>query len=84
MSTSHGDFSHHYETLVPHDQFQHVQKILTGYHKKPFQALSRPFVLRGLVTCAQCGCIVSPEIKKGKYVYYIAAPMLREIAPDIT
>ena len=70
MSTSHGDFPHHYETLVPHDQFQHVQKILTGYHKKPFQALSRSFVLRGLVTCAQCGCIVSPEIKKGKYVYY--------------
>ena len=70
MSTKQGQFPHHYEKLVSQDQFQHVQKILTGYHKKPFQALSRPFVLRGLVTCAQCGCIISPEIKKGKYVYY--------------
>lgn len=23
-----------------------------------------------MITCANCGCLVSPEIKKGKYVYY--------------
>ena len=70
MSTKQGQFPHHYEKLVSQDQFQQVQNILSGYHKKPFQALSRPFALRGLITCAGCGCIVSPEIKKGKYVYY--------------
>lgn len=23
-----------------------------------------------MITCGHCGCLVSPEIKKGKYVYY--------------
>ena len=70
MNTKQGQFPHHYETLVSQERFQQVQNILSGYHKKPFQSLSRPFALRGLITCARCGCIVSPEIKKGKYVYY--------------
>jgi site-specific DNA recombinase len=26
--------------------------------------------LRGLITCTHCGCIVTPEIKKKRYIYY--------------
>ena len=70
MATKQGLFPHHYERLISPEQFQQVQRILNGYHKKPFKTVSQPFALRGLITCAKCGCIVTPEIKKGKYVYY--------------
>jgi len=32
--------------------------------------LPKPFIFRGMISCGNCGCLVSPEIKKGKYVYY--------------
>ena len=70
MSSKQGVFAHHYEKLVSLEEFQHVQNVLNGYHKKPFKSLTMPFILRGLVTCGNCGCLISPEIKKGKYVYY--------------
>ena len=70
MNTKQGVFPHHYETLISKEQFQQVQGILNGYHKKPFQSLTIPFALRGLITCETCGCLITPEIKKGKYVYY--------------
>jgi hypothetical protein len=28
-----------------------------------------PFIFKGLITCKNYGCVVTPEIKKGKYVY---------------
>ena len=70
MRTKHGIFPHNYEKLISKETFQQAQAILNGYHTKPFQAISIPFALRGLVSCEHCGCIASPEIKKGKYVYY--------------
>ena len=39
-------------------------------NRKPSQVDAKPFVLRGLLTCKKCGCLLSPEIKKGKFVYY--------------
>jgi hypothetical protein len=26
-------------------------------------------VFKGLIKCENCGCIVTPDIKKGKYIY---------------
>ena len=44
--------------------------MVAGYHKKPHKSVSQPFALKGLITCAHCGCLVTPEIKKKRYVYY--------------
>lgn len=41
-----------------------------GHNKKPFQYAAKPFIFRGMINCGHCGCLVSPEIKKEKYVYY--------------
>ena len=30
----------------------------------------REFAFAGLVKCGRCGCSMTPEIKKGKYIYY--------------
>ena len=48
-----------------------AQRILAGYHKKPFAYASKPFALRGLVKCAdeRCGCTVTPETHK-EHNYY--------------
>jgi DNA invertase Pin-like site-specific DNA recombinase len=70
MNTKYGIFQHRYESLISPALFHQVQNITAGFHKKPFKALSEPFVLRGLVVCAHCGCLATPEIKKKRYVYY--------------
>lgn len=70
MKTKYGLTEHHYHPLVSRTLFQQVQDVAAGYHKKPHKSVSEPFVLRGLITCAHCGCVVTPEIKKKRYIYY--------------
>ena len=63
-------YSHRHEPIICYDLFQKVQEVRLGHNKKPFQYAAKPFIFRGMVTCGHCGCLVSPEIKKGKYIYY--------------
>ncbi len=70
MDTKYGVIEHHYERLVSPEVFQRVQELIDGYHQKPHKERIKPFILKGMITCANCGCVVSPEIKKGRYVYY--------------
>lgn len=46
-----------------------MQKVSKRYNKPQKQARKR-FAYRGLLTCAKCGCAITAEIHKGKYVYY--------------
>lgn len=69
MDTKYGLVAHQYERLVSPEIFQKVQDIINGYHKKPHKSL-KPFILKGLITCSTCGCVVTPEIHKGRYIYY--------------
>ncbi len=50
--------------------FYKVQDIIAGRNKTPIQYAGKPILLRGLLSCARCGCTVSGDIKKQKYVYY--------------
>ena len=43
---------------------------MESWNKKPFQYAAKPFIFRGLMKCAECGCTITPEIKKGKFIYY--------------
>ena len=61
---------HRYPRVISKELFDRCQAILSGWHKKPFQYAAKPFIFRGLLKCARCGCTMSPEIKKGKFVYY--------------
>lgn len=57
-----------HQPIVEPELFFAVQKRLAE------QFISRPrthkFAFLGLIKCAHCGCSVTAEIKKGKYVYY--------------
>lgn len=70
MNTKNGLFPHRYEPLISQTLFQTVQDVFTGHNKKPFKAMTTPYLLKGLITCNKCGCMASPEMKKGKYIYY--------------
>ncbi|NMA05724.1 MAG: recombinase family protein [Acholeplasmataceae bacterium] len=63
-------YPHKYEPLISYELFLRCQKIREGYNKIPRKVSEKPFVFQGLMTCANCGCRITPELQKGKYVYY--------------
>ncbi|KKR98201.1 MAG: hypothetical protein UU49_C0019G0001, partial [Candidatus Magasanikbacteria bacterium GW2011_GWC2_41_17] len=63
-------YPHKHQPLISKDLFDKVQQVKAGYHKKPFQYAAKPFIFRGMIKCANCGCMISPELTKGKYIYY--------------
>ena len=63
-------YQHHYEPLVTLYLFNKVQEVAKSWNKKPFRYASKPAIFRGIIKCSECGCTITPEIKKGKYVYY--------------
>lgn len=64
-------YEHRYPTLISIDLFEQVQAQLKGYKKAPVRQMGKNFIFKGLVKCKNCGCSVSGDIKKGKYVYYV-------------
>ncbi|MDP8218070.1 MAG: recombinase family protein [Candidatus Theseobacter exili] len=70
MRTKKGFFTHKYETIISKHTFDRVQDVFASYNKKPHKPVAAPFVFKGLITCNNCGCVITPETKKGKYVYY--------------
>lgn len=68
------EYPHKYPTIISQTLFDRVQQTLVSHGKRPVQYGSKPFAFRGLIKCDNCGCSVTPEIKKkpsGKvYVYY--------------
>jgi site-specific DNA recombinase len=70
MVTKYGIVDHQYERLTSMGTFIQVQKIIDGYQSKPKKEKNKPFILKGMITCEECGCVVTPEIKKNRYIYY--------------
>lgn len=63
-------WEHKYEPLISKELFDKCQEIRKSWGKKPFKYASKPYILRGLVRCSKCGCAMSPETAKGKFIYY--------------
>ena len=57
-----------HEPLVTRRTFDEVQAVLARKPRARYPRQRHPFM--GLLTCARCGCAMTAEIKKGKYVYY--------------
>ena len=64
------EYPHHYQCIISGELFDEVQRIKAGYMKKHSKFAGLPYLYRGLIKCAKCGCMITPEKKKGKYVYY--------------
>lgn len=57
-----------HEPLVTNETFNRVQTLL---HRKPqIRSAKRRHAFMGPMRCARCGCSMTAERKKGKYVYY--------------
>ena len=69
MRTTNGIFDHAYEHLVSNELYDAVQSKMFGYKQAPRKYASLPFMYRGMVTCLECGCRVTFERKKNRYVY---------------
>ena len=63
-------YPHKYQPLINKDLFDRVQAVFAGYSKKPFRYACKPFAFRGLIRCADCGCVITADRKKEKYNYY--------------
>src|SRR3989338_5471397 len=72
MATSkkYGTYPHRYKVLILKELFERCQRVREGRGAKRSKVLSKPFILKGLLHCHKCGCLMSPEIKKGKFIYY--------------
>lgn len=63
-------YPHKYNTLISEELFNLVQERLTRRKKAPVHFISKPILLRGLINCGKCGCTVTGEIQKQRYIYY--------------
>lgn len=61
---------HIYPTIISKELYDKVQMIKAGHNKKHFKYAGLPYIYRSMIRCAVCGCMMTPEIKKGKYIYY--------------
>jgi site-specific DNA recombinase len=63
-------YPHKYDPIISRYLFDQVQEAINSYNKQNFKITNKPYIFRGMIKCKQCGCSISPELKKGKYVYY--------------
>ena len=57
-----------HERIVSETLFDEVQAQFRRCGKS--KASTRRFAFKGLLTCGYCGCAITAELKKGKYIYY--------------
>jgi len=57
-----------HESLITQETFDEVQAVLRRKPRARYPKQRHAFM--GLLTCARCGCSLTAEKKKGKYVYY--------------
>ena len=57
-----------HDAIIDEETFAIVQKRLNRIPKAKSHKLQFPY--QGLIRCSICGSILSPELKKGKFIYY--------------
>ncbi len=62
-------YPHKYDTVISHDLFIGAEKVRNGYKTNKHRWGGLPYLYRGLIKCAECGCRITFEKKKGKYIY---------------
>ena len=73
-SAKYGMYPHRYQTLISRELFEKCESVRKGRNNKPSKIASMDFIFKGLLTCKNCGCMLSPEIKRKKsgltFIYY--------------
>ncbi len=60
---------HRYKRIINPELFEAAQAVREGFKINPKRWGGLPYPYRGLISCATCGCRVTFEKKKQKYVY---------------
>jgi len=60
---------HYYDTIIDKTLFDKCQELKRKSSKNHFKYADKPFIFRGLIKCAYCGCTISTDRKKDKYNY---------------
>ncbi len=58
-----------HEPLITKELFDLTQ-LAFRKDNKPKHMIAKNFLFAGMIKCSKCGCNLSGEIKKGKYIYY--------------
>lgn len=58
-----------HEPLISKEMFDNAQKAFRK-DNKPKHMVAKNFLFAGMIKCSKCGCNISGEIKKSKYIYY--------------
>ena len=74
ISKKYGSYSHKYPRLITKELFDQCQEVRKGKAKRLQKFASKEFIFRGLLTCQNCGCSMTPELKTKKsgktFTYY--------------
>ena len=63
------EYPHRYCPLISEELFEQCQRVRAKANKKPFKYGDKPYIFRGLLCCANCGCSYSSYTKKKRYIY---------------
>ncbi|KKW01942.1 MAG: hypothetical protein A2758_01210 [Candidatus Zambryskibacteria bacterium RIFCSPHIGHO2_01_FULL_49_18] len=69
-SKKYGLFPHRYPHIITRELFEKCQEVFRRRSKATSKPLSDIFMFKGLVHCKNCGCLMTPERKKGYLIYY--------------
>lgn len=59
-----------HEPIITRELWEAVQTVRKGRHKALKRGGKERWAFQGLLTCGHCGCALTAEKRKGKYVYY--------------
>lgn len=62
-------YQHKYDKIISKELFDDAEKVRNGYKVRKHRWGGIPYTYRGLIDCAECGCRITFEKKKKKYVY---------------
>jgi DNA invertase Pin-like site-specific DNA recombinase len=57
-----------HEAILTRSLFERVQDQLIDRHTP--RTKKKKFAFRGLIRCGNCGCLITAEVKKSRYIYY--------------
>jgi site-specific DNA recombinase len=69
MRTKGNLYPHKYDLVISEELYDQAESVRKGYAIKSKRWAGLPYAYRGLIKCADCGCSVTFEKKKGTYVY---------------
>lgn len=63
-------YPHKYEPLISKDLFDKCREVRAKKFSGKKNTAGKPFIFQGLIKCKRCGCSITHELAKGKYIYY--------------